>query len=68
MVKITNVICQRLPFGKHYSNTNMNPGGENDVPEGDARQSGRGEAGTTQGVTCIVRLLSSVRASPEAQW
>ena len=46
----------------------MNPGGENDGPEGDARQSGRGEAGTTQGVTCIVRLLSSVRASPEAQW
>lgn len=29
---------------------------ENDVPEGGARQSGRGEAGTTQGVTCIARL------------
>lgn len=68
MVKITNVICQRLPFGNHYSNTNMNPGGENDVPEGDARQSGCGEAGTTQGVTCIMHLLSSVRVSLVAQW
>lgn len=58
MAKSINVIFQRLPFGKHYSDTNLNPGRENEAPEADARQPVCGGDGTTQGVTFIMYLLS----------
>lgn len=59
MGKIVNVIGQRLPFEKHSSDTNLNPGGENEALKGDTMQPAYGGAGTTAGNIYYVPTMHS---------